>query len=227
MQAWGHIIPWSSFLEFQGVHLALKFDRPSCSRVLQIWIMLGLSVLHENKECKICKQNQASKNNMYVHWLTIVYISDAAAAANIECRRCATCNLEMSVVGASHVSLHIQQISYLFVGEFWLQLAPLENALASWGKPERAAHCADLYHGTQAMNSSMVCDCLLSVRAAIMATHTWTKFTPNSWAESGAQFVHGPYLKRLQPPCVSSVSNCPPIGIKVVRSQRLACKTNK
>ena len=47
-----------------------------------------------------------------------------------------------------------------------------ENASSSWDKPEGAA---DLCHGTQTMNSSRVCGCLLSVRAATMATHAWTK----------------------------------------------------
>ena len=40
---------------------------------------------------------------------------------------------------------------------------------------EQSRHCAGLYHGTRTMNSSRVCDCLLSVRAATMATHAWTK----------------------------------------------------
>ena len=51
----------------------------------------------------------------------------------------------------------------------------LEDALTSWGEPEGAADCADLCHGTQTMNSSRVCDRLLSVWAATMATHAWTK----------------------------------------------------
>ena len=37
------------------------------------------------------------------------------------------------------------------------------------------AHCTDLCYGTQTMNSSRVCSCLLSVRAATMATYAWTK----------------------------------------------------
>ena len=37
------------------------------------------------------------------------------------------------------------------------------------------AHCTDLCHGAQTMNSSRVCGCLLSVRAATMATYAWTK----------------------------------------------------
>ena len=36
-------------------------------------------------------------------------------------------------------------------------------------------HIALICHGTQTMNSSMVCDCLLAVRAATMATHAQTK----------------------------------------------------
>ena len=47
----------------------------------------------------------------------------------------------------------------------------LEDVLASWGEPERAAHCADLYHGTQTMKCNEVYDCPLSVRAATIATH--------------------------------------------------------
>ena len=42
-------------------------------------------------------------------------------------------------------------------------------------EPEQAGHCADLCHGTQTMNSKRICDCPLSVRAATMATHAWTK----------------------------------------------------
>ena len=42
----------------------------------------------------------------------------------------------------------------------------LWDASSLWGEPEWAAQCADLRHGTQILNSSRVCDCLLSARAA-------------------------------------------------------------
>ena len=56
-----------------------------------------------------------------------------------------------------------------------ISITILEDALALWGEAERAAHCTRLCHGTQTMNSSRACDCLLSVREATVETHAWTK----------------------------------------------------
>ena len=91
-----------------------------------------------------------------------------------------------------------------------LPLQLLEDALASKGEPERVAHCADLCHGTQVMNSS-------TSRAS-----RWLSAVSSYY---GWLHTHGPHLKRLQPPCVPSVSSCPRIVIQVVCSQSLACET--
>ena len=48
-----------------------------------------------------------------------------------------------------------------------------------------------------------VCVCVLSVRAATVVTHAWSKLYM-SWI-SGADFVQGPYLKQLQPTCMHTI----------------------
>ena len=67
-------------------------------------------------------------------------------------------------------------------------------------------HCVDLCHSTQTMNSSRVYDCHLPVRAT-MATHTWAKLTPKSWAESLECSLYMPLTwSDLSHRCISSVS---------------------
>ena len=63
---------------------------------------------------------------------------------------------------------------------------------------------------TQFFIVNRVCDCLLSLRVATMATHALTKLhTLNVSSISGVQFVHGPYLNWLQPLWMPSVSCLP------------------
>ena len=88
----------------------------------------------------------------------------------------------------SHCKHHLQCLhSLLWLGKMFQHCG---------GEPEQTAHCADLCHATQTMNSGRVCDCLLSVRAAT-----------NGYACMGLSFTHKPWAESL--PFTSAVCAWP------------------
>ena len=91
----------------------------------------------------------------------------------------------------------------------------LRRCFSIWDNPQQAAHCG-YCHGTQTTDSTRVCDCLLSVRAAIMTVHAWT--THESLECS--LYVTFTWVKQHQPPCMSFLSSLP-WSLPVIYSPRL------
>ena len=72
--------------------------------------------------------------------------------------------------------------------------------ISSWGKPERAAHRVTTEF---VIAQSRICHKPTARTATVsVATYAWTKLYTQvtSWISDVYKFMHGPYLKWLQPP---------------------------